>query len=254
MIKDKINRGEKIIGTHLTTGDFWVADIYGMSGIDYVWIDTEHSHMDYRELLECITILKAHGVAAFVRTQIDDFNHTKRILDMGVDGIIFPMVEDKAQAEKCISYTYYPPKGIRGFGPARAVEYGRINANQYISNEDTLCRFIQIESPNAINNLEEIATVSGIDGFIIGPCDLSVNCAHHINCFDSTPQSQIHRIIEILKKHNRYVGVSIGDTDADIQKRWFDTGIDMLSAGVDTKFVYDGITKTVKQLTDIINR
>lgn len=128
MIKDKIKNSDKIIGTHLTMGNYWIADIFGMSGIDYVWIDTEHSPLDYDKLLQCVTILKAHGTAVFVRTQIDDFNHTKRLLDMGIDGIIFPMVQSAEQAKKCISYTYYPPKGVRGFGPNRAVEYGRIQA------------------------------------------------------------------------------------------------------------------------------
>jgi len=234
-------------------GNYWIADIFGMSGIDYVWIDTEHSPLDYEELLQCLTVLKAHGTVVFVRTHIDDFNHTKRLLDMGIDGIIFPMVQDTQQAEKCLSYTYYPPKGIRGFGPNRALEYGRINAADYMKHEEALCRFVQIETPLAVENLESIVQNEDIDGFIIGPCDMAVSCGVLNNPWNEQAIAVIWKAIEILKKHGKYVGVSIGDTDRDTQKKWLDMGVDMISAGSDTDYVFKGIINNSRQLSELIS-
>lgn len=251
MIKDKIKSGNKIIGTHLTMGNYWIADIFGMSGVDYVWIDTEHGPMDYEKLLQCITVLKAHGTAVFVRTQIDDFNHTKRLLEMGIDGIIFPVVQSAEQAKKCLSYTFYPPKGIRGFGPARAVEYGKINATDYIKNESSLCRFVQIETQTSVEKLESILQNEDIDGFILGPCDMAINCGDGVNYFGNKTLPQIKKAIEILKLHNKYIGVSIGSTDKDHQKEWIKLGVDMISVGGDTAFVFEGINRSVKQLSEL---
>lgn len=253
MIKDKIKRGDKIIGTHLTMGNFWVADIFGMSDIDYVWIDTEHSPMYYTALLECITILKAYNKATFVRTQIDDFNHTKRILEMGADGIIFPMVETAEQAEECIKYTYYPPTGIRGFGPNHAVEYGKTDIKKYIEKENEFCRFIQIETPKAVENLESILKNDNIDGFIIGPCDMAMNCGELNNIWSEATISTIKKAIKILKDNNKYVGVSIGASDEKTQRIWLQMGADMISVGGDTTYVYEGITKSASQLSKIIS-
>lgn len=251
MIKDRIKRGEKIFGTHLTMGNFWIADIFGMSDIDYVWIDTEHSPIDYTALLECVTVLKLHKKAVFVRTQVNDFNHTKKLLEMGVDGIIFPMVESANDANECIKYTFYPPKGIRGFGPNRAVEYGKIDANVYLKSEDELCRFVQIETPAAIENLEKIINNQDIDGFIIGPCDMSANCGELINPWNESVQAQIKKVIKTLKQNNKFVGVSIGATDMETQKRWLETGIDMISVGGDTTYLFEGINNSVSQLMQI---
>ncbi len=251
MIKDRIKRGEKIFGTHLTMGNFWVADIFGMSGIDYVWVDTEHSPIDYTALLECVTVLKLHRKAVFVRTQVNDFNHTKKLLEMGVDGIIFPMVENETAANECMKYTFYPPKGIRGFGPNRAVEYGKIDANTYLKNENELCRFAQIETPKAMKNLESIIQNNDIDGYIIGPCDMSVNCGQLINSWNETVQQQINKVIKTLKKYNKYVGVSIGATDMETQRLWLKMGIDMISVGGDTTYLLEGVNKSAEQLSAI---
>ncbi len=254
MIKERIKNKEKLCGTHLTMGNFWIADILALSGVDYVWVDTEHSCIDYTALLECITVLKANGVAVFVRTQMNDYNHTKKILEMGIDGIIFPMVESLEQAEECMKYTFYPPKGNRGFSPARAVLYGYKDATQYIKNEDNLCRFVQVESPKAVENLENTIKNNDIDGFIIGPCDMSVSGGTYTDLWSENNVNLIEKTIKILKENDKYIGVSIGAYDKQTQKRWFDMGVDMLSSGTDVSFIVDGATANAKNLFELLGR
>lgn len=252
MIKEKIRNREKIFGTHLTLGNMWIADIFGMLGYDYVWIDTEHSPIDWGKLLDCITILKAHKTAVFIRTQMNDFNHTKKLLDMGADGIIFPMVETAEQARQCISYTLYPPQGIRGFGPGRAANYGLKDATELLKNQGELCRFVQIESPKTVENLEEIIKNPYIDGFIFGPCDMAVNCGVGADIFNDKNISVIKKAISVLKENNKYTGVSIGSTDINIQKFWLDLGIDMISSGSDTDFIAKSAAQNADQLSSLI--
>ena len=100
MYKAKIRSGKRTFGTQLSMGENYVADIYGMLDYDFIWLDTEHSAIDYDKLLNCITILKAHKMPVIVRVQVDNYNHTKKVLEMGPDGIIFPMVDTPEYADK----------------------------------------------------------------------------------------------------------------------------------------------------------
>lgn len=252
MIKEKIKSREKIFGTHINMGNLWIADVFGMCGYDFVWIDTEHSPIELSALLECVTVLKAHGTAVFIRTQINDFNHTKRILEMGADGIIFPMVETAEQADECMKYTLYPPEGIRGFGPNRAIAYGLKDTDEYVKNQGNLCRFVQIESPKTVENLEEILKNPYIDGFIFGPCDMAFNCGVGPDASNEGSLDMIKTAIGLLKKHKKYIGVSIGATDRETQKFWLDMGVDMISAGGDIGFIAESALKNAEQLFRLV--
>lgn len=243
MLKEKIIAREKICGTHISMGNGYIADIFAMAGFDFVWIDTEHSVIDYKELLNCITIIRAHGVPVIVRVQVDNYNHTKRVLEMGVDGIIFPSVDTAEYAQKCIASTYYPPVGNRGFGPLRAVNYGFSDSDEYIRHQERLCRFVQLESTRAIENLSDIVKNPYIDGYIFGPCDLSGTLGKPNQIYCAENLALIQKAIGILKEHGKYIGVSLGSTQEADQKKWLEMGVDMISSGTD----YDYILRAAKE-------
>ena len=156
-LKKKIINGEKTIGTHINFNDIAVGKIAGLAGYDFVWIDMEHSYLSYENLLSLIVAVHSTGGQVIVRAPQDDLTATKKILEMGPDGIIFPMIKTPEAANRLISYTIYPPHGIRGFGPMNAVDYGFNDVTEYIaSNHKTMCRFIQIEHIEAVQNLDEI--------------------------------------------------------------------------------------------------
>ena len=174
MIKEKILNREKIIGTHINFADPSVGRIAGLSGYDFVWIDMEHNYISFESLLSLIIAVKSTGTDVIVRVPQDDLTATKKIIEMGVDGIIFPMVRSADEADRLLSYTLYPPYGIRGFGPMNAIGYGASDVLKYVSeNHKTMCRFIQIEHVDAVKNLNEIMKNEFIDGYIIGANDLS---------------------------------------------------------------------------------
>jgi len=150
-LKTKIKAGEKLIGTHVSLVDPSICEILGMMGFDYVWIDMEHTCIDFQTLNECLLAVRAVGGNAIVRIPQHDYTYLKKVLEMGPDGIVFPMIHSVEEAKADISHTLYPPYGERGFGPRSAISYGLSDVRKYIENESLdLCRFIQIEHVHAI--------------------------------------------------------------------------------------------------------
>ncbi|MBR5538749.1 MAG: exo-alpha-sialidase, partial [Clostridia bacterium] len=238
MLKNKIKNMQKTIGMHINLNDVAIAKIAGLAGYDFIWIDLEHSNLSLENLLADIIAIKSCGTSVIVRVPADDLTYTKKVIEMGVDGIIFPMVRTAKQAAALIDNTVYPPYGTRGFGPMNAVGYGFDDVSKYISHEnDSLCRFIQIEHIDAVNNLEEIVQNEYIDGYIFGPNDLSGSIGQLGKVFDTDTTKLINKSIEILRKHNKYIGLSTGDISEKTLSYWHSFDIDMLSAGADFGFL-----------------
>ena len=158
---------------------------------------------------------------------------------MDPDGIVFPMSRSAKEVRGLIDMTLYPPNGTRGFGPLRAIGYGTRDPKEYVREKSLeLCRFVQIESVELIDELEEAVKIPYLDGFIFGPNDLSGSLGDFLNVFGDATISQIKRAIEIIKKHGKIVGLA-GGMDEETLKFWSQFGFDMIFAGADWCFVCD---------------
>lgn len=251
MLKQKILNREKIIGTHINFSDPSVGRIAGLAGYDFIWIDMEHNYISFESLLSLIIAVKSTGTDVIVRAPQDDLTATKKIIEMGVDGIIFPMVKNSEEANRLISYTLYPPYGRRGFGPMNAVGYGAEDVSRYVStNHKSMCRFIQIEHVDAVKNLDEIMKNEFIDGYIIGANDLSGSINELCNVFGENVTALIREAITKLKNNGKYVGLSTGDLAESTFEYWYSMGVDMLSAGAD----FDFLTAGMQRNKEIMNR
>lgn len=253
MLKEKIKNKEKIIGTHINFCDPSVGRIAGLAGYDFIWIDMEHNYISFESLLSLVIAVKSTGTAVIVRAPQDDLTATKKIIEMGVDGIIFPMVKTAEEANRLLSYTLYPPYGKRGFGPMNAVGYGADDIGRYVSeNHRTMCRFIQIEHIDAVKNLDEIMKNEFIDGYIIGANDLSGSINELCNVFGENTTALIKEAITSLKNNGKYVGLSTGDLSESTFRHWHDMGVDMLSAGADFDFLTIGMQKNREVMRKIM--
>ena len=155
-----------------------IPEMMGYFDYDYLWIDLEHSATTIEQCYAQLVAAKSVGKQAIVRVPQNDLTYTKKVLEMGPDGIIFPMVHSAKEAEELLSYTLYPPLGNRGCGPQRAVRYGVDDEIAYFkSGHGNLCRFLQIECKSFVDELELIADNPYIDGFILGLADLSGSIA-----------------------------------------------------------------------------
>ena len=252
MLKERIKRQDKLIGMYVQLSDISIARIAGLAGYDFVWVDTEHSYMSYETLLGHILALRSTGTPVIVRAPQDDLTATKKIVELGVDGIIFPMVKTAQEANRLIASTVYPPNGERGFGPMNAIDYGFTPLADYLEHaDDSLCRFIQIEHRETIENLDEIIKNPHIDGYIFGPNDLSGSYGMLGNVFCDHISQVIRTTTEKLHAAGKYVGIASGGYRAEVLEHWHSFHPDMLSAGADFDFLRDGALQNRQTLEKI---
>ena len=248
ILRDKMEKRKKILGTLVSLTDPCLCEIMGNIGYDCVWIDTEHTYMSHKDVLCHLNAARSAGIPAVVRLPQNDLTETKRVLEMGPDGIIFPMARSVEECKSLIEMTLDPPHGTRGFGPLRAIGYGALNAREYVTEKSfEMCRFVQIEHIDAIDNLEEIVKIPYIDGFIFGPNDLSGSLGEFLNVFGDVTLSKIKYATDILRKHKKCFGIAGGMGEADL-KVWSAFEPDMIFAGADWCFVYNQGKETLCDL------
>ena len=173
VLKQKIQNSELTIGSWISLAHPAIAEVMANAGFDWLVIDLEHSVITIREAEELIRIIELSGVAPLVRLTSNNPDQIKRVMDAGSHGIIVPMVNSADDAESAISAVRYPPDGNRGVGLARAQGYGVKFNNYFKSNQNDAVVIVQVEHIDAVNNLEEILSVDGVDGYLVGPYDLS---------------------------------------------------------------------------------
>lgn len=250
-LKEKLKRQMNICGTHITVPGICIAEMMSYYDYDFVWLDLEHTAISIDDCYAQIVGAQSVGREVIVRVPQNDLTYTKKVLEMGPDGIIFPMVHNAAEAEQLLSYTLYPPYGKRGCGPKRAVRYGLDDEIEYFkSGPFGLCRFLQIECVSFINELEQAASNEYIDGFILGMADLSGSINETGNFMGENNIALAKKAIDICKKHNKTVGVSIIASDEKTVRTYHEMGINMISAGAD----FDYITKGTKNTLDVLRK
>ena len=244
----KIESGEMVIGTHVFAGSPMLTECMAQAGYDAIWIDAEHTHITTEGILLNLLAAKSGGTPAVVRIAWNDPVLAKPVLDLGVDGIIFPYIRTPEEARMAVAACEYPPKGIRGFGPFRATDYfaGDINGYIHETSRNTV-RMIQIEHIDAVNNLEEIADVEGIDAFIIGMNDLSGSMGYLGDTQNPVMIEVYERIAKVLSEKKRPFGVSAGSNEK-VLSFWKERGATILFAGHDIEYVVEGSAKVLKMM------
>lgn len=174
-LKHRVAGGELTIGSWITLAHPAIAEIMARAGFDWLTVDLEHSVITIREAEELIRVISMCGVPPLVRLTSNDSNQIKRVMDAGAYGVIVPMVNSREDAERAVQSVYYPPVGHRGVGLARAQGYGTSFADYRAWLEEEAVVIVQIEHIGAVNDLEAILTVPGVNGYIIGPYDLSAS-------------------------------------------------------------------------------
>jgi len=174
-LKAALKSNQLTIGSWITLAHPAIAEIMANAGFDWLTVDLEHSVITIREAKDLIRVSTLCGVPALVRLTDNDPNQIKRVMDAGASGIIVPMVSSAAEAKAAVAAMHYPPKGNRGVGLARAHGYGATfeEYRKWLF-EESVC-IAQIENISAVENIEEILSVEGVDGYILGPYDLSAS-------------------------------------------------------------------------------
>lgn len=172
-LKARFSRQELTIGSWVTLAHPAIAEIMARAGFAWLAVDLEHSVITIREAEELIRVIELCGAVPLVRLSSNDPVQIKRVMDAGAHGIIVPMVNSAIEAEQAVAALRYPPQGRRGVGLARAQGYGSaFESYRDWQNHGTIV-IVQVEHIQAVENLAAILAVAGVDGFIVGPYDLS---------------------------------------------------------------------------------
>lgn len=205
ILKRELASGRTLFGVWLGLGDALPAEIAGRAGYDWCLIDAEHGPNDLPRILAQLQALAATPAHPVVRLPAGEPWMIKQVLDLGAQTIMIPMVETAAQARDLVRATRYPPQGIRGVGAAlgRASHWNGMT-NYTATANDEIALIAQLESRGALENLEEIAAVEGVDALFIGPADLAAD----MGCSGDDPD--LHRIVAEALGRIRGTGKAAG--------------------------------------------
>ena len=209
MLKDKLKKKKLTIGSWITLAHPAIAEIMAKSGFDWLAVDMEHSVITLSEAQNLIQVIELCQVTPLVRVSENEPTLIKRVMDAGAHGVIVPMVNTADDARSAVSSVKYPPVGKRGVGLARAQGYG-LEFEKYKNwvNKHSVV-IVQIEHIEAVDNLDEILECPGVDGFIVGPYDLSASLGKPGNYQNSAVTDAINEIRRKSKKHRCVSGFHV---------------------------------------------
>ncbi|MDB5209808.1 MAG: 2-dehydro-3-deoxyglucarate aldolase [Sediminibacterium sp.] len=246
-IKTRIKNGEAVNGGWLNLGSAVTAEIVSSAGFDWVLIDLEHGAGDEQQVLSQLQAIEHSNAAAFVRVENNGRQRIHRVLDFGAEGIMCPHINNETEANEMVTGLRYPPHGSRGVAKmVRATQFGKQFADYYQNANETIVGLAQIESKEALNHLDAIAGVDGIDVLFIGPADLTMDLGIFGEFDNPIFINAVKAIVIAAQKANKATGILIFNPE-DYQK-YFNLGIRVIACGSDSGFVVEGSKNTAGKL------
>ncbi len=207
----RLKNRSAIFGGWTSLGHPSITDMLAQSGVDFIGIDLEHSTISLEQSQNIIARAQAAGLVCLPRVSSHNAEQIKRLLDSGADGVIVPMVNSKAEAQKIVEWCKYPPLGKRSYGVARAQNYGK-DFEAYTSawNERSTV-IIQIESIEGVNEVDAILANEWVDGVMVGPYDLSGSLGIPGQLFHPDVKAACAKVVKACEKHGKACGTHIVD-------------------------------------------
>ena len=201
------------------------------AGFDWLLIDTEHAPNELPTVHAQLQAVSHSTASAIVRPAWNDPVAIKRFLDIGAQTLLVPFVQNAEEARQAVAAMRYPPHGIRGVSVStRANGFGRV-PDYFARANDEVCLLVQIETRVALDNIEQIAAVEGVDGIFIGPSDLAADLGHLGNSGHDTVRTAISKAIGRIRAAGKAAGI-LAPVEADA-KRWLDEGCLFVAVGSD---------------------
>lgn len=240
-LKSKLASGHLTVGSWLTVDSENVAEIMAGMGFDWLAVDMEHSAIELGAAQRLVRIIELKGCCPLVRVGLNDMNWIKRVMDTGAHGVIVPMVKNAEDARRAVAAVRYPPSGERGVGFSRAQGYGvSFNAySKWLAKESIVIAII--EHVDAMENLEEILSVDGLDATMIGPYDLSGSMGHPGEFDRKDFQVFLERYMKISRKFKKPAGFHVVEPDAAHLNGRIKEGYRFLGFGTAALFLARGI-------------
>ena len=235
--KQRLNERENLFGVLTTLPSAETAEMMSRVGFDWLWIDLEHGAIDW-PTAQVMVMAAGDNCASLVRVPANDPTLIKRALDIGCDGVIIPMVNSVAEAEAAAAACKYPPRGIRSVGVGRAHDFGLTWAEYAAQANDRVAVFIQIEHIEAVEQVEKIIAVPGLDGVFLGPADLAASMGLGVDMAHPDAVAASARVIRACLAK----GLSVGSiySGADQVKQALDQGCNLITLGAAEGYMWRG--------------
>lgn len=239
--KERLLAGEPQIGLWLSIPSAFTAEICATAGFDWLLLDGEHTPNDIQTVLSQLQAIGAYPIShPIARPVTGDPVLIKQMLDVGVQTLLIPMVDDAEQAAHLVAATRYPPNGFRGvgYGTARVSRWDLRTDYPKVADQE-VCLLVQAETKTAIENLDAICTVEGVDGVFLGPSDLAAAYGHLGNPAHPDVQAVIEQGIATILKHGKAPGVLT--PDETLAKHYLSLGAKFVAVGLEARVLARGI-------------
>lgn len=226
-VKHLLKEKKKVMGAWLQIASPFAAEIFAKAGVDVLMIDMEHGPNDILSLIDQMRALGRFNGVPFVRAPWNDMVTLKRILDAGAYGVLIPYVNTKEEAEYAVAACKYPTLGVRGVAPSPRAPGWNMNSMNYmkLANDEILV-MTAVETMEAVNNIDEILQVEGLDGIFIGPMDLATSMGYFCNPSAPEVQTAIKKVEDAVLQSDKFLASVAGSMEAAKDK--FDRGYSLV--------------------------
>jgi 4-hydroxy-2-oxoheptanedioate aldolase len=236
-------QGGAAVNGWLAIPNSFSAETMAHQGWDSLTIDLQHGVIDYTSMLPMLQAVSTTNTVPVVRVPWLEPGILMKALDAGAYGVICPMVNTRADAEKLVAYTHYAPRGTRSFGPVRALLYGGADYPQHAN--DTIVTFAMIETAQALDNLDDILSTPGLDAIYIGPSDLSLalGCNPTFDELDPKAAEAVQHILARAQAHKVVAGIHNGSPEAALKR--IAMGFQFVTVSSDARLMAAGAQQVV---------
>jgi 4-hydroxy-2-oxoheptanedioate aldolase len=236
--KRALQAGKPQIGLWSSLSSNYTVEVIAGAGFDWILLDSEHSPADIENLLTQLQAAAPYATHPVVRIPWNDMVTVKRVLDIGAQSLLIPYVSSKEEARDAVSFTRYPPAGVRGVaGTTRATRFGRIPEYAKRAHEE-ICVLVQVETQSALDSIEAICGIDGVDGVFIGPADLHASLGHPGETANPKVKPLIDDAIRRIRKAGKAPGI-LTPNEADA-RHWLDCGALFVAVGADVGILARG--------------
>jgi 2-keto-3-deoxy-L-rhamnonate aldolase RhmA len=240
-LRQKLAGGDVIYGLWVTLESASISEMAVALGLDWLVIDAEHGHLDWKEILEHVRATVRSDTVALVRVAELNPGLFKRVLDIGADGIVVPWIETTAQLNQAISFASFPPEGIRGIGAERATAWGQCLVQHTAEANENVLVVPIIESVAGGKNVQSLAQVPGVELVFLGPADYSATAGHRGQWEGPGVAQELLSIKDTLVAHGKQCGIMATSRDNLVERR--SQGFRMLGLGTGWRTVAPGVAR-----------
>lgn len=238
--------GTAVVNGWLAIPNGFAAETMAHQGWDSLTVDMQHGVVDYQAMVTMLQAVSTTATVPIVRVPWLEPGILMKSLDAGAYAVICPMVNTRLDAQNLVAWTHYAPRGVRSFGPIRAQIYGGADYPQHAN--DTIVTFAMIETAKALDNLDDILSVEGLDAIYIGPSDLSLSlgCRPVLDEVDPKAQQAIDHVLERAQAHGIVAGIHNAGSESALQR--IAKGFRFVTVSSDARLMASGAQQVIAEM------